>query len=163
MTHATTTKIGKVAPRGLSTLVVAAALLQCGCAASVMDSGSAPTGALQVASASSGTFALAPSACVSGERQLFLGADLLDTARGTTTRLILEPTGEASIRIFRSADPLDRGILFRRADCSRFRLSLDRSGWRVNDIYDVGVSLDVDCRTASGDSLQGTLAAAHCH
>lgn len=163
MTGTTTAKNGSAARPGLSTLVVAATLLQCGCAASVMDGDGAPAGALHVASTTYGNVTLAPQACVSGERQLFLGADFIDGARGTTTRLILEPTGEASIRIFPTADPLDRGILFRRADCRRFRFSFDRSGWRVNDIYDVRVSLDVACRAASGDSLDGSLAVAHCH
>jgi hypothetical protein len=154
-----------IATRHLAALALVAALWQSACTTfdSVPATESRPSGDVAVSSAAFGNVVLAPTACVSGESQLFLGADFVDDARGMTTRLILEPKGEATLRVFRTADPLRPGILFARADCSQFRLSFDRSGWRINDIYDVRVSVTFDCGKASGESLRGNLAAAHCH
>ena len=145
--------------------LLTAVLLQSGCGVqtALVGGDSVPIGKVQVTSAAFGNVALTPAACVSGEHQLFLGADFLDSARGTAIRLILDPTGEATLRVFETAHPLKPGIVVTRSACSRFLLSFERTGWRINDFYDVRVSLDVDCRTASGDALQGMLTAAHCH
>jgi hypothetical protein len=121
-----------------------------------------PAGSATLRSQALGERTLRPEACQSGEHQLFLGADFLD-GEGITTRLILEPTGAASLRFFDATHPLEPGVLFRRQDCGRFELSLDRTGWRINDFYDLHVSLDFDCRTASGDTAAGHLATDHCH
>ena len=123
---------------------------------------SAPAGSVELRSPSLGDRTLKPTACRSGEHQLFLGADFLD-AQGLTTRLFVEPNGAASLRFFAAAHPLDPGILFHRQDCGRFALSLDRTGWRINDIYDLHLSLDFDCHAASGESATGHLVADHCH
>lgn len=125
-----------------------------------------PAGSVTLRSQALGDRTLQPAACRSGEHQLFLGADFLDHQgddQGITTRLILEPTGAVSLRFFDAAHPLDPGVLFRRQDCERLTLSLDRTGWRINDIYDLHVSLDFDCRNASGDAAAGHLATDHCH
>ena len=149
----------------LSPLLIATAFLQCGCVATtaVVGSSGVPMGTVHVASTTVGNVTLAPTACASGERQLFLGADFLEGSRGTVVRLILEPMGEATFRVFDAARPLDPGIAFRRAACSKALVSLERTGWRIDDIYDLRVGLDLDCRNASGDSLRGTLSVAHCH
>ena len=120
-----------------------------------------PAGTVTLKSQALGDRTLKPAACQSGEHQLFLGADFLD--QGITARLILEPTGAASLRFFDAAHPLDPGVLFRRQDCGRFELSLDRNGWRINDIYDLRIRLDFDCRAASGETATGHLATDHCH
>ncbi len=121
-----------------------------------------PVGAVTLTSPALGDHTLKPGACRSGEHEPFLGADFLDS-QGITTRLIVEPTGAASLRFFEAAHPLDPGILFRRQDCGRFELSLDRTGWRINDIYDLHVSLDFECRDAAGETATGHLATDHCH
>jgi hypothetical protein len=123
---------------------------------------SAPAGSVDLRSPSLGDRTLKPAECRSGENELFLGADFLD-GQGITTRLIVEPTGAASLRFFQAAHPLDPGVLFQRRDCGLFKLSLDRDGWRINDIYDLHVSLDFECRAPSGDSATGHLVADHCH
>ena len=122
-----------------------------------------PVGTVDLVSGTLGSHTLVPAACVSGERQLFLGADFVDDRQGLTLRLVLDPTGSATIRVFRSSNPLDRGVLFQRQDCSRLELSLERTGWSIDDIYDLRVDVDLDCRRASGDALQGKLAVEHCH
>lgn len=146
-------------------LLLATALLQGGCVAHTAITGgeSAPKGTIQVTSATFGNVTLTPAACASGEHHLFLGADFIDSARGLTLRLILEPTGEATLRVFDTAHPLDPGTMVQHTACSKARIAFERTGWRINDFHDVRVSLEVDCRTASGDALQGMLTVAHCH
>ncbi len=140
------------------------AFLGAGCAVgTVLPAGKAePAGDVILRSRTLGDRTLKPAACRSGEHQLFLGADFPD-GQGITTRLIVEPTGAVSLRFFDVDHPLDPGVLFRRQDCGRLELSLDRTGWRINDIYDLHVSLDLDCRNASGDTASGHLAVDHCH
>jgi hypothetical protein len=140
------------------------ALLGAGCVVGTVLSAekAAPAGSVDLRSPSLGDRTLKPTECQSGEPQLFLGADFLD-GQGITTRLILEPTGRASLRFFQAAHPLDPGILFQRQDCGLFKLSLDRNGWRINDVYDLLISLDFECHAASGESATGHLVADHCH
>ena len=144
-------------------LLVAVLLGGCGAQTAVVGGAGAPIGTVRVTSATFGNATLAPAACASGEHQLFLGADFLDRTRGTALRLILGPTGEATLRVFDTARPLDPGIVFHRAACSKALIAFERTGWQINDIYDVRASLDLDCRNASGDTLQGTVSIAHCH
>ena len=145
-------------------LLLATALLQTGCAAPAMGGRDAgPKGTVEVTSATLGNVTITPSACVTGEYHLFLGADFVDSTSGNTFRVVLQPTGEAILRVFSTAKPLQRGIVFSQSACSKFQLSFERTGWRINDFYDIQMSLDVDCRTASGEALQGMLTVAHCH
>ena len=155
----------QAAVKRLSPHLIVTALLLCGCAANtaLVGSSGVPMGTVKVASTTFGNVTLAPTACVSGEHRLFLGADFLDGSRGTVLRLILQPSGEATLRVFNATSPLDPGIVFQRTACSKALVSLERTGWRIDDIYDLRVSLDLDCRNASGDSLRGTLSVAHCH
>lgn len=150
---------------GLLLLSLGVPALAWGCFASgAIDAvKSAPTGTLEVVSASLGRHTLAPSACASGERQLFLGADFLDGTQGLAARLILEPSGTASLRLFPTDAPLEPGLTFGRQDCERFDLSLERTGWQINDVYDLRLRLGLDCRASSGDSVRGELTADHCH
>jgi hypothetical protein len=145
-------------------LLSSLALLSAGCVVgtALQAAKAEPAGGVTLRSPALGDRTLKPSACQSGEHQLFLGADFLDS-QGITTRLIVDPAGAASLRFFAAAHPLDPGVLFRRQDCGRFALSLDRTGWKINDFYDLHVSLDFDCRDASGNTAAGHLATDHCH
>jgi hypothetical protein len=149
-------------------LLSSLALLSAGCVVgtALKAEKAEPAGSVTLRSPALGDRTLKPGACQSGEHQLFLGADFLDHQgdnQGIATRLIVEPTGAVSLRFFDVAHPLDPGVLFRRQDCGRLELSLDRTGWKINDFYDLHVSLDFDCRTASGDTAVGHLATDHCH
>jgi hypothetical protein len=124
---------------------------------------SEPAGSVHLDSAALGELTLAPAVCESGERRVFLGADFVDSSQGITTRLIVDPAGTATLRFFATERPLDQGTLFRREDCDRFELSLARTGWQVNEVYDLEVRLDFACRTESGDSAEGSLRVDHCH
>lgn len=146
-------------------ILLAAALLQAGCAShtALMGGDGGPSGTVRVASAVLGNVELKPTVCTSGERQLFLGADFLDGPKGIALRLILDPTGEATVRAFNTARPLEPGVYFRRGACRKFQVSLERTGWRINEVYGIRVTLDVDCGMSSDYSIQGMLAAASCH
>ena len=140
------------------------ALLHGGCiVGSALDAArSEPTGKVHLASATLGEHDLVPRVCASGERQVFLGADFLDGG-AITTRLIVEPTGAASLRFFPAGKPLAPGVLFNRAECGRFEIGLEHTGWQINEIYDLRVRLDFDCRNGAGDAASGSLVAEHCH
>ena len=103
-----------------------------------------------------------PAACSAGDRQQFLGADLADPASGVVVRLVVDPLGDAAVRVFAAAAPFDRSVVFRRAECATFHFSIDSTGWRVNDVDDYRVTLQLDCRTAAG-SIAGQASATHCH
>jgi hypothetical protein len=141
-----------------------AALAHAGCVTSTASHAPAGTlGTLELRSTSIGTRTLQPAACRSGERQMFLGADFLDPREGLTARLLVEPTGLAALRVFPGGQPLDPGVIFRKTDCATFQLSLARTGWRIDDVYDLRATLEVDCQGPSGDFIKGRLAVDHCH
>jgi hypothetical protein len=141
-----------------------AALLLGGCiVGSALEAArSEPAGKVHLQSAKLGEHDLVPRACSSGERQVFLGADFLDGGQ-ITTRLIVEPTGAASLRFFPAGEPLTAGVLFSRAECGRFEMALEHTGWQINEIYDLRVRVDFDCKNGSGDAASGSLVAEHCH
>jgi hypothetical protein len=122
----------------------------------------APLGSLTLSGPTFGGQALAPAACVSGERQFFLGFDLHDDKAGVVTRLVIDPVNGPIIRVFASAAPFDKTVVFHRADCRVFHFSLDFTGWRINRVDQLSVSLELDCRLPSGESIVGKAADAHC-
>jgi hypothetical protein len=142
-----------------SLLAAALAFLLTGCMSmpSITGHDAAPSGEIHF-----GTAVLHPTTCSSGQWQMFLGADFPD-ASGTTTRLILDPNGVATLRFFRADKPLEPGVSFTRSACEKFEVSLQRSGWEINDVYDLRVSLNFECRSASGDIASGQVTADHCH
>jgi hypothetical protein len=121
-----------------------------------------PSGSIELHSATLGDRTIAPTRCVSGERPVFLGADL-DDDRGVTARVIVDPTGATTLRFYPTGHALTPGLLFRREDCSRLDLTLSQTGWQVNEVHDLGFELAFDCRLPNGDTASGTLAVAHCH
>jgi hypothetical protein len=141
------------------------AVLGVGCFGSAaLDTAKAtPVGKVEIVSSALGNQTLAPTLCSSGERQVFLGADFETPGSELVVRLFVTPGGEAAIRVFPASHPLEVGMVFRRQACSRFQLSLERTGWRVNDVYDLRVRLDFSCSGPGGDSAAGTLTADHCH
>ncbi len=147
-----------------SALLLVVAVVHAGCfAGSTLEMApSRPLGTVTVASPTHGDRTLAPMFCTSGERQFFLGADFFDS-EGVVTRLIFDPAGGARLRIYSGDDPLEEGLLFERKECRRFEFVMDRKGLRINDIYDLRVGIDFDCRTEAGDTAKGSLLAEHCH
>ena len=102
-----------------------------------------------------GQQALAPTRCSVGQREWFLGFDLHDNKAGFVTRLVIDPATGPVVRVYQASAPFDRSILFHRSDCSVFHFSIDSTGWLINDIYKLKVSLELDCRLPTGDSIVG--------
>ena len=125
-----------------------------------------PTGSLgsiALASRDFGSVTVQPTSCVSGGPQHFLGADFGDDKSGFTVRLVVDPLEGPAVRAFSSETPFDKSVVFRRSECRTFHFSLDSTGWRINDVDDYRVTLDLDCASKTGDSIQGKLGATHCH
>ena len=120
------------------------------------------SGTVSLQKAGSEAVNFSPATCRSGEHRLFLGADFLDTA-GQTARVVIDPLGGSTLRFFSEDRPQIEGTIFRKSDCTTFNMVLDRTGWWIDDIYDLKVQLDFTCRLNSGEAASGTLSAAHCH
>lgn len=141
-------------------LAVLGAALVAACATSPADgnggrAAGAPLGSLTLSGPTFGHEALLPTVCVSGERQFFLGFDLHDESAGIVTRLLVDPGTGPVIRVFAASAPFDKTVLFHRPECRVFHFSLDTTGWIVDRIEQLKVSLDIDCQLPSGESIVG--------
>lgn len=122
----------------------------------------APLGSLNLSSPALGERTLLPTVCRAGERELFLGFDLLDEKAGVVTRLIVDPATGPVVRVFSASAPFDKTVLFPRPECRTFHFSIESTGWRINRIDQLDVSLDLDCRLPSGSSIVGKVSAPGC-
>jgi hypothetical protein len=115
----------------------------------------APLGSFTVSGPTFGQETLQPTSCVAGEREFFLGFDLRDERAGVITRLIVDPANGPVIRVFAISAPFDKTVLFQRSACRVLHFSLQSTGWRVNRIEQLDVSVDLDCQLPSGESIIG--------
>jgi hypothetical protein len=115
----------------------------------------APLGTFSLSGPTFGQQTLLPTRCSVGERQLFLGFDLHDEKAGIVARLVVDPVTGPVVRVFKASAPFDQTVLFHRSECRTFHFSLDSTGWRINRIQQLGVSLELDCQLPSGDSIVG--------
>jgi hypothetical protein len=120
-------------------------------------------GPFRLSSVSLGQFTISPSSCTSGDRERFLGADFSDESAGVVVRLVVDPLDGPAVRVFASAAPFEKSVVFRRSECRVFHFSLESTGWRINGVQDYRVSLDLDCVSKGGDTLDGKVSASHCH
>jgi hypothetical protein len=114
-----------------------------------------PLGTFTLAGPTLGAHTLSPRRCASGERQYFLGFDLADEREGVVARLVVDPATGPVVRVFNAAAPFDSTVVFHRGDCRVFHFSVDSTGWRINRIDQLNVSLEVDCELPSGDRIAG--------
>jgi hypothetical protein len=99
--------------------------------------------------------------CASGEHQVFLGADF--AGPGTlVARLAVDPLSGPGLRVFDSTAPFGKSLVVRQSECDHFHFSLERSGWRINDVWVLHLTLDIDCSTPSGDAIRGLVSSASC-
>jgi hypothetical protein len=119
-------------------------------------------GSLMLSGPTFGHEALLPTFCASGERQFFLGFDLRDNKAGVVTRLLVDPAAGPIVRVFAVSAPFDKTMLFHRAECRVFHFSLESTGWRINRIDQLNVSLELDCQLPSGESIAGKASAPGC-
>ena len=108
-----------------------------------------------------GDHLLAASECTAGDRQLFLGADFATWSSPLVVRLVVDPLDGPAVRVFSTDAQFDETVVFRRSDCQVFHFSLERTGWRINDVTDYRVTLQLDC-SRPGESLKGSASSTHC-
>ena len=118
-------------------------------------------GELAVAGPTFGETQLRVEQCASGEHQVFLGADFTG-ASPIVVRLAIDPLTGPGVRVYDSAQPFGKAFVVRQSECDHFHFSLERSNWRINDIWVLHLTLDIDCSTPSGDAIRGTIASASC-
>jgi hypothetical protein len=121
-----------------------------------------PLGTLTLSGPTFGDATLRPTACLAGERELFLGFDLRDASAGVVTRLIVDPAAGPIIRVFAISAPFDRSVLFHRQDCRVLHFSLESTGWLINRIEQLDVSMDLDCQLPSGEHILGSASDPRC-
>lgn len=109
-----------------------------------------------------GVQSFTPTVCTGGDRQFFLGSDLSDPNSSLVLRLVVDPLEGPAVRLFSSQAPYDKSVVFRRSDCRVFHFSLDSTGWRVNDINDYRLTLQIEC-DRQGESIAGSASSSHCH
>jgi hypothetical protein len=151
--------------RTVTLLAASASLMGCLSSRPVSPSpgeNGATLGSFSVVSSTLGAQGLVPTTCAAGDRQFFLGADFSGDQGGLVLRLVVDPLGEPSVRLFAEDAPFDKSVVFHRHECSVFHMSLDTTGWRVNDVYDYRVSLELDCRRGE-EAIRGQASATHCH
>lgn len=152
-------------------LLLSATLLSSGCFSLAGEplpgaAGDGPSGVLgsvTVASPLLGNVTVAPTACASGDRQQFLGGDFTDPASGLVVRLAVDPLEGPGARVFAASEPFGKSVVLRRSDCAAFHFSLEETGWRVNDVRDYRLSLELDCALADGTTVHGSVSTTHCH
>lgn len=104
-----------------------------------------------------------PTVCLAGDRELFLGADLVDGSAGLIVRLVVDPLEGPILRVFDRAAPFERSVLFFREGCASFELSLEETGWTINDLPVRRLELAIDCESEEGAAIAGRAAAEHCN
>lgn len=119
------------------------------------------SGALELSGPTFGATTLDVGGCASGEHQVFLGADFAGSG-GLVARLAVDPITGPSVKIFESGAPFGKAIVIHQSACPGFHFSLERGGWQINDVYVLRVALDLDCTSASGDTVKGRIATSRC-
>ncbi len=120
------------------------------------------SGRLEFAGPTFGTQSFEPKACASGEHEVFLGADFSSPGSRVVARIAVDPLEGPGARIFDKEARFEKALVLRRETCQNFHFALDRSGWRINDVYVLKVHLELDCSLPNGDTVKGSLDAASC-
>jgi hypothetical protein len=147
------------------TAALALALAAAGClstGAVAGDGAAEPLGLFEASFDGRQTVRLVPTRCDSGDPQLFLGVDLASEEVRAVVRLVVDPLVGPVARLFDADHPFERTAVFQRADCRRFELSLEETGWTINDVRVRKIELDLDCTLPEGARLSGRATAGHC-
>ncbi len=120
------------------------------------------TGKLDISGPTFGAVSFAPKACDSGEHQVFFGADFSSPESKVVARIVVDPLTGPGVRIFDQDARFEKALVLKKETCQSFHFALERSGWRINDIYVMKVHLDLDCTLPNGDSVKGVVDAASC-
>jgi len=105
---------------------------------------------------------VAPTRCSSGDPELFLGVDFEDERQGLVVRIVFDPLDGPVLRVFDRVDPHVRTVLFFPEDCDAFEVTVEPTGWKINEVRVFRAVLDVDCFTEDGMRLAGRAQADRC-
>jgi len=119
-------------------------------------------GAFEVAAVGAPPGRIAPTSCVAGDHELFLGADLVDPGTKLVVRLVIDPLDGPAVRVYDAGAPFERSVLFFRDECSAFTMHLEPTGWIINDIIVRRLELSVECENEAGATIRGSVSAARC-
>ena len=123
---------------------------------------SKPMGSFALTGPTFGKLNIAPTSCDVGQRQFFLGFDFVDQQSGLVTRLVVDPVTGPVARVFKADKPYDSSVIYHRTECKTFHFSLDTTGWIVNHIQMLNVSIELDCQLPSGDRIIGNAKDSSC-
>jgi hypothetical protein len=126
------------------------------------DRPTSPLGRFEVASLGAPHATIAPTSCLSGEHDVFLGADLFDPETHLVVRLAIDPLHGPALRVYDADEPFDRTVLFFRDECPIFDMTLERTGYMVNDIVIRSLDLEVECENEDGATIRGSATASRC-
>ncbi len=103
-----------------------------------------------------------PAFCETGEVEQFFGFILRGSGSTVALRAVLDPLDGPGLRITGLEGTPPYGVVVRAADCRVLDLRVQANNWWVNQVRDVGGTLDVSCNL--GDiSLEGSIEVDHCH
>jgi hypothetical protein len=103
------------------------------------------------------------SECDSGDREYFLGVDLVDSSRNLIVRILVDPIAGPRLKLTRRGPDGPIVELFLPTHCRGLSADVERTGWRVNGVRDVKGNLEGECRSDSGTTLKASLHFSHCH
>ncbi len=119
-------------------------------------------GSFDVASIGAPPGTIAPTTCIVGDHDLFLGADLVDRDSNLVVRLVIDPLAGPAVRVYDADAPFDRSVLFFRDECTTFGMELAETGSMVNNIVERSLELEIECENEDGATIRGSASAARC-
>jgi hypothetical protein len=150
--------------RSLRFILLAAGLAGCGTLQEVRDvTNPSVTGEIVVRLGAGEPLSWKPDSCRTGELEQFFGFVLVASGSPLVLRAVLDPLDGPGLRLTGLEGIPPQGTVVRQTDCRRFGLSVQPSGWLVNDFRDVSGTLEVSCTLSDGASLEGSLVVSHCH
>lgn len=150
--------------RRLFPILLAAALAGCGTIQEAMQVAT-PTvaGEIVIRTGDAEPVSWKPGVCQTGEVEQFFGFILGGAGSPVVLRAVLDPLDGPGLRITGLDGTSPYALVVRPDDCRVLDLRVQPSGWWVNEMRDVGGSLDVSCTLEGGLSLEGSVEVSHCH
>jgi hypothetical protein len=104
-----------------------------------------------------------PDRCVSGDLEYFVGFDFLSSNNAGQLRALVDPLAGPAIRWKSGAGESQHVEVLHRRDCSELDLDVRPTAWRVNDVREFAGHIELQCTTADGSRIEGSIAVDHCH
>jgi hypothetical protein len=104
-----------------------------------------------------------PTECYSGHREFFLGVDIVDPSSRTDLRVVVDPLEGPKLRFTRGEGDARERVVFTSASCRTLAVSIEPTGWLVNDVRDYSGHVEADCVSQEGLALRAGIQLTHCH